>query len=368
MTSDLTPIWGQDNEPDQIPVFLFRTGPREAVVIREGQGGDGWVDLAMDLLGPVADLLPGLKSGGKATGRTFTMDDASLRKWDALTKHGVDGYSYGVLWGGDGKIAGHVKLKENAGPIVRSAPVTIDPMMAAQLALIVSLKHDIERLEVAIAEVGADVKNIVRFLEVEQESNVLAALDTIHSIHSALRRDGQVVQEDWDRVKGLEQILKAVERQVLSEMSTIADTMAFNNVSGAKAAVNSVKAERLEQLKFLLYHDLWAQEEWIEIMLARKAGSGTLRPTDVEHARKAVEEARLRALDMLRTVEALSDPDATIKGTDAIKLLFTRGLVAGWKYEGDIIRDATQLRGEMLQVAANRQALEPGPLAALELA
>jgi len=365
MTSDLTPASGQGRDQDQVPVFIVRTGPRDAVVVREGEGGGSWVDIALEFASPLVEQLPWLKVGGKASARTFTLDPNSLKNWDSLNKHGADGYSYGVFWRGDGKIDSLIKLKESFAPMGMSAPAAFNPMTAALLVLVVSLKSDIERLEGAIAEVGADVKNIVRFLEVEQESDVLAAFDTIHRIHAVLHRDGVVSQEDWDRVSGLEQILKKVERQVLSQMSTIADTMDFDAVQGAKRATKAVTAERLEQLKFLLQYDLWALEEWVEIMLARKAGNGSLRLLEVEDARNAVESTRSRAVEMLRNIENHSGPDAVIRGTGPLKLLFTKGLGLGWYDEGKIIGKGMDLRAQMLKVAVERSALEPAPLATI---
>lgn len=358
MKSDKSPALHSADDIDEIPVFIIRTPQREVVAVRQSEEDDFWVGLALDLVGTLMELFPGHQPDGKWSARMFSLDDASLAKWDRLARRGKDGYSYGVMWGEDGKIASHLKLKEMTNFSASSATLPFNPLAAAQIVLLVSLKSDIARLEVALDGITADVKNIVRFLEVEQESNVLAALETINGIHTSMRRSGRVAQEDWDRVASLEQILKAVERQVLSEMSEIADAMTFDTIPQAKKAMKSVTAERLEQLKFLLFYNLLAQEQWIELMITRKRETGSLQDFDIEQAGSGVIKTRERALNLLRKVEHSSHPDAALKGTRPFKMLYTKGLLVGWQYERIVIRNARDLRRVMLQVATDRQAIE----------
>lgn len=358
MKSDQSPALHSADDIDEIPVFIIRTSQREVVAVRQSEEDDSWVGLALDLVGTLMELIPGGQPDGKWSARMFSLDDTSLAKWDTLARRGKDGYSYGVMRGEDGKIASHLKLKEMTNFSASSATLPFNPLAAAQIVLLVSLKSDIARLEVALAGITADVKNIVRFLEVEQESNVLAALETISGIHTSMRRTGRVAQEDWDRVASLEQILKAVERQVLSEMSEIADAMTFDTLPQAQKAMKSVTAERLEQLKFLLFYNLLAQEQWIELMITRKRETGSLQDFDIEQAGSGVIKTRERALKLLRKVEHSSHPDAALKGTHPFKMLYTKGLLVGWQYERVIIRNARDLRGVMLQVAMDRQAIE----------
>jgi hypothetical protein len=59
-----------------------------------------------------------------------------------------------------------------------------------------------------VEQAADDVKSIVEFLQLEQEAEVLAAVETIDECYARYRQGSAVGSVDWDRLAGFEQVLK----------------------------------------------------------------------------------------------------------------------------------------------------------------
>ena len=341
--------------PNEVPVLLMRSDEDKLVALTVEEAGSGWRPILGEVGAAAAGLLTARRSKGVSgvSGRIFNMRQEDLEAWDNLIRRGKDGYAYATLWRENGQISRQAMIKELPA---KGVPAALDPLAIATLAATVQIQASIEQLREAVANVGEDVKEVLEFLHTEQEADVLAALDTIHGVYLTYAQTGQVGTVDWDRVSGLEHILKKHHRQVLNELDSIRVRMEFNCISKAAKSMQ-VKEARVRRLIALEYHLLWAMGEWTEVMLVAKTQRNELTPKEASNSTVALDKSQAQARAAVRAVH---EADAgKVQGRAILEQLRTDGLVFGARKDNQVRNHAIENREEVREVTKDTAALEP---------
>ena len=331
-------------------VMLFLRSGTNLTAVSSGPAGSGWTQLDLRLLPALADQLRNL-GYNRASVRAFAMRPQDLRIWDQGVHHGSDGWAYGTVWGSDTKIDAQVQIKE-----LHQAPVAIDPMAVFTAVAVARLQAQVEALTDLVEDVGADVKSILRFLHVEQDSQVRTAIGTIAEVHVGSQAAGRVSRHDWDRVAGLEQVLLSQHRALVSELSTDAETLQFGTLEQAKnaARIDCADLDRRLALDLLL---LRAMAQWNEVMLAAKAQSGELRDGEAQQVTQRFTD---HLEDTHAVINELSRTGGRIEPRPWWRALVTEGIVGRRKHEQ--LREAKALEVvEAVHKVAERYGAVPDP-------
>jgi hypothetical protein len=359
---------GEMEMSNAVPVLLVRCDEDKVIAVTTEEPGSGWLPILGDVAAAVVGVLTsrGTKGGGAVQGRAFTMRPADLRAWDSMLKHGRDGYAYATLWGDNGKIARQAMIQELPSQTTKvGTSIPLDPVALATLASTIQLQASIDKLHTAVVAVGEDVKEILEFLHMEQEADVLAALDTVHHVYTAYAETGEVGSIDWDRVAGLEHVLKKHHRQVLGELDTIRARMEFDSIGKAEKSLK-VKKARVRRLIALEYHLLWALNEWTALMLVAKTQRHELTAKDASRAWSVVDDYRAHARKAVQAVHTADGGE--VRGRDWWDKLFSNGLVIG-SYKDDGVRDdAIENREKVRGATKDTQHLAAAPTPRLILA
>jgi hypothetical protein len=350
----------RSNDSDRrVPVLLIRTGPTEITAVTPGSPPQGWHEITGAAIVGVASWLKGVVGGTETrttAGRVFTMRPEDLPAWDRLTKHGGE-YAYGTLWGPDGKIAKNVAIREAGSAPGFSQTLPFDAVAVASAVAAAQLQASIQRLTDLVEQVAQDLRAVLHFLRLEQESEVLAAVETIDDLYRRYKDELAIGSVDWDRIAGLEQILKRQHRQIVGELAEIERQMRFTSIESAKHALG-VGAERVQNLLTLEWFLLRAWARWAELMLAAKSVRGELTLAAVREARSLVDGY----LHGARTaVEGISLAEGEIRGRGVLEMLFSNGLVWGSHVDDGIRREALDRR-EKIRIMA--QAYKKVPMEA----
>lgn len=114
----------------------------------------------------------------------------------------------------------------------------MDPAAVATAIAAAQTQADIQRLTALVEQVAFDVEAILQFLHLGQEAKILAATDTINQIYARYRDELRIESTDWERLAGLEQVLKTQHRQIIGELEKVAKDLKFRTVDQAKAAAH----------------------------------------------------------------------------------------------------------------------------------
>ena len=352
---------GDITMPDEVPVLLVRSDDDKVVAVTTDERDSGWRPIVGSVSAAVGAALANRSpTGGSAlSGRVFTMRPADLKVWDSLVKHGHDGYAYATLWSDKGKIARQAMIQELPSQAAKAGTsIPFDPVALATLASTVQLQASIEKFHAAVVAVGEDVKEILEFLHMEQEADVLAALDTIHDVYLAYAETGDVGSIDWDRVARLEHVLKRQHRQVLGEFDTIRASMEFISIAEAEQSL-TVKKARVRRLIALEYHLLWALNEWSALMLVAKGQRQELTAKDASRAWSVVDDYRAQARAAVKAIHKADGGE--VHGRDWWDQLFGNGLVIGSFKDKEIRKDAIENRDEVRSVTKKTKHLSTPP-------
>lgn len=346
-------------EPER--VLLIRTSARHVAAISPGEAGKGWIPLLGTMLDAVAPHLSTADGAPAQTARVrlFAMRPEDLKAWDTLRRHGSDGYCLGSLWGKK-SIVKNVQIKEvplsAQGAGVRPP---IDPVAIATAVAGAQIRAEVQQLADLVERVAFNVEAILDFLHLGQEADILAAIETIDQIYARYRDELGITSIDWDRLAGLEQVLKSQHRRIIGELDKVAEMLRFTEFAEAKAAAH-IDTERVEKLIHLEWYLLCALNKWGEMVLAAKAGRG-------ENSVAAAEEIRRLREDYLQDARAvlhkIKRADSDMAGRSLLKRLFTQGLPLGWWRDNDVKRAAVARRTAVCQLPAVRRRL-PAPFAA----
>lgn len=340
---------------------MLRTGNQELAAISAGEPGEGWSPLAGAAFNAVAShLFTADGAPAKAAGiRYFTMRPQDLNAWDTLQRRGTGGYSYGFLLDDKG-FAKNVQIKEVSHPKqMAGARPSFDPLAAATAIAVAQIQADIQRLTALVEQVAFNVKAILEFLHLGQEAEILAATETIDQIYARYCDELNIPSTDWDRLAGLEQVLKTQHRQIIGELDKVAKNLKFSTVDQAKTAAQ-IDAGRVEKLIHLEWYLLCSLNKWGELMLATKAGRGEHNLAAATEVRRLGEEY----LDDARTVlREIRKADSDMAGRGIWERLFSHGLLFGWLKDNSVESDAIARRREVCQLTALRKRL-PAPIAA----
>lgn len=330
-------VWGF---PDRAPVILVRTGRDEVAAFAQG-AQPGWVPLAHDLIAQVGGVFGA--NTADLHGRYFTMPEDQMGAWDAMKHHGDrSGYSYAVGWREDGKIGKLFTVKEVQG--APAACLTLDPLALANTMAIAQLQVSIDRLTELVEAVAADVKTILVFFCTEQQAAILAAVETIDDIYTVVRADGHVTSTDWQRVHGLEQVLKQQHRQVLAEWQHIASALAFRDIHAAKASLE-LAPERVRNLVTLEHYLLRAFHRWTELMLDWRAESGHASAASLATARETATRYSREAIEALQSISAADTED--IRWRTVFEMLIKDGILMGLRHDRETENEAKANRHEI---------------------
>lgn len=343
----------------QAPVILVRTGNDELTAIRTAPGS-GWMPLGQQVVDSVRGLLG--NDSGQAHGRCFQLPVDELDKWDTLRHYDRgDGFSYAVGWGDDGKFEKMFSIKE-VSP--RAMKVPLDPVAVMNAMAIAQMQASINGLTEAVDAIGADVRATLIFLHNQQQAAVLAAVETIDEIHASLGRDRTLGRTDWERISNLEQLLKDQHRQVLAELTKIADALEFRDVAAAKSSLH-VTPERVQHLVTLEYYLLRSFHRWTELMLTWKSQSDEATPSNIVAARDRVTTYTKDACD---NIERIRLTDTAINGRNPWTRLLKDGFVFGALNDRRNTDTATRNRAAIQQAAdVDLTRALPAPRARLEL-
>lgn len=342
---------------DEAPVLLLRTCPDEIIAVGNVPAGPGWLRLAGRAFATVAPLLGAELGDGRQTSvRTFQMRPEDEVAWDTLTQYWTGGYAYGSLAGADGKFARNVAIKEvhppSAGQGVDSrAP--IDPSALVNALALAQVQASIERLSGLIEDVGRDVKDILTFLHLEQEADVLAAVEAIDGAYQSYESLARTSSVDWDVIASLGQVLKKQHRQIIGELDSIGATLRFGSIPQAQRA-RELDPQRVANLATLEYYLLRSLARWTELLLATKARRGELVGDEAMLARRSMEKYFSTARS---TLEGIACADSQIRGRRWWDQLVTHGVVMGAARDDDIKREAIQRREEIQSEISSYQLL-----------
>lgn len=322
--------------PARVPVILVRTAENELLTI-DGHRNPGW----FPLVGPViSNVLGGISSNG-GSGRYFAMPDDQLGLWDSMTRHtSKGGYEYAMGWRPDGKIGKVFSLKEVTADGAAGLP-PLDPIAVATMLAVAQVQASIQILTAQVERVGRDVQSIVKFLHYEQEAEILAAAETIEEVHARLVRGG-ISETDWQRIAGLEQVVKKQYRQVLHELRDIREVLDFRNVPTAKACLE-LDEDRLWALVTLAAHLLVAFDRWTDLMLAHKSLTGEASLDEIEAARQRTSEYLTGAREAVGAV--LSVTGRPFVGRTWHEQLLKDGIVIGRRND-ETTKEKAQLKRE----------------------
>jgi len=279
-----------------------------------------------------------------------------LSAWDALKRLGKDGYSYGTLQSQDGKFAKNVSIKEVSPARAMGQTPGIDPMALANAAALAQIHSAIEHLTERIEDLTDAVEWTNDFLAAWQEGEVLAALDTIVEVHTRYRDTGKVGTVDWARVVNLEHLLKSQHRQILKELTRVADRVRFRSFEEAK------KAGRLDQHRV---SDLLALESYVlrglachgELTLVAKAQSDEL---SLEQVERATKDMRTCVSDAGKVAVKITSARTRMRGRGWFEQLMTQGLLGG-ALRDEAVEDAARAKRREI-----RKVVEPWQLQALD--
>lgn len=338
-------------------VLLLRSGDGEVAAVSAGNPAPGWRPLMDSAL---TALLPHLftedgSPASTASVRYFTMRPQDLNAWDTLRRHGKAGYSYGTLWGETG-ISQNVQFKETAPPRQVASGPPVDPVALATAIAVAQIQADIKRLMSLVEDVALDVKAILHFLQLGQEAEVLAATETIQDIYLRFCSDLSVGFIDWDRLAGLEQVLKTQHRQIVGELESIAVAMAFTTVKEARAAAR-ITPDRFQNLITLDAYVLDSLAKWSEMMLSARASRG-------ENSLAAASETRTQmqnyVADLRTVLGKVNSATSVMSGRGFWEKLFDNGFVVGSRRDAEAQNAAMDRRTELRQLASVHKRL-PGP-------
>ncbi|MGY1659656.1 hypothetical protein ACI78Q_00340 [Geodermatophilus sp. SYSU D00705] len=346
--------------PDR--VLLLRTGDNQLAAVTPGRPTKDWQPLAKAAFEAVATHLFD-RDGAPAQNasvRHFVMRPEDLRAWDTLQRRGQGGYSYGSLWNDTG-IHRNVQIKEVPPPASASGALPpFDPLAVATALAVAQMQADIRRLTALVEQMAQDVKAILQFLRLEQEAEVLAATETIDEVYARYRAEHGIGSTDWDRLAGLEHVLKKQHRQLISELHTVADTLGFTSVDQA-TAVEAIEAERVQNLIHLEWYLLRSLKKWGELMLARKADRRENSLSAAQEVRRLGEQY---VDDAREALQRIKNADSVMAGRSAWARLFsTDGIVLGAYRDGEAASAACARRTQVQALTAVRKRL-PASVAA----
>lgn len=344
------------------PVLLVRTGPTEVTAVQAGRSGHAWLPLAQPATALLAPLL-GAKRGTSVVGRTLTIRPDQIAEWDRLAKHGTDGYVYGMGWTADGKIGRNFQFKETTP--TKSMTQVIDPLAIANAVATAKMNADIQALQELLLTVATDVKSVLHHLRLEEEAELLAAVETIDAVYSRyLAGDGPTAM-DWERISHLEQILKRTHRMVLGEFEHLSELLAFENVDEA-SQVSEGDAARARDLVALELWLLKAITQWADLTLSVRVVRGEWSLASVHEMRSLVDDTVAQAT---RAIEQLHDASAErpVSGRSWWDQLWSDGIVRGDKKDKQIVMVATAERSRVHEYSVATPALEPAEPTVLTL-
>lgn len=307
---------------DAESVLLWRTGG-SVTAVRPGPAKSGWTQVDLRLLPAVArQLFPTGET--QASMRTFAMHPQDLRIWDQGVHHGSEGYSWATVWGADNKIDAQMRIKE-----LQSIPAALDPLTLYTAVAVAQLQAQVEALTELVEGVAEDVKTIIRFLRIEQEADVLAAVGIIIDVQQGSRAAGRVTGHDWSRVATLEHVLLKQHGALLMELAHDADSLNFHSMEQAKAAAK-IDPTSVDRRLGVVAHLLWALAQWYELLLASKSQSGELREGE---AQEIYQRFVGHLEDTNTVVMKLCQAGGHIDLMPWWKALFTEGIVGRRKHE-----------------------------------
>lgn len=347
---------------DRIPVLLVRTGKRQVTVVAPEDDlpvPRGWLSLTSNLAKGILPMLGLSADRNGVAARVFEMKPEDLKYWDKLQKWGTgDGFAYGTMVDGNGKISRNAAFREASRPNLSPAPV--DPIALATAVAVMQIQAQLERLADAIEDVDAKVELVVRHLELEQQSELLAALETIDECHLALERNtidypGEI---DWSRLSALEQVLKKQHRQVVGELNQVAEQLKFQDIAEARKAAR-IRPERVEDLLTLEYYLLRGLSQWNQLMLAAKQAKAELTGEAID----AAESRTAGYIDHARQASrAIETADSKPRSRSAFQKLRKDGLIVGGRNDRNVLESATGTRSKIRDIARAREELSPPKL------
>lgn len=346
----------------QIPVLLVRTGESRLTAIARGEQGSGWAALPLKLVKGLAVAMEttntsaGQTNSERLSARSFTMHPEDIAYWDNMKRYGTGGYSFGTLWGKEGKIAKNVRWQEatpgqftpqagNPSAPLADATAIVNAVALAQVAA--TLEGLTERIE----ELQLDLASVMRLLHLEQEAEALAAVETVADVHEQYRDSGSVGSVNWDRIAEVEQPLQRLHRQIIGELRCVGRLARLTSITEARGFLR-VDVGRVADLLDLEEYVIHALAQWTELYVAAQCE----RDESQSHAAHPSSERLQSRMDEAReAIEALSTANGQLPNRGAWERLRTHGFIGGALKDRKTRRKAMFLRHKVNSVASRHR-------------
>ncbi|MEX1907593.1 hypothetical protein L6241_04690 [Janibacter sp. Y6] len=272
-------------------------------------------------VGPVAFAL--LKSFGLHARKVYELSPESADLLIDARLDTVGSYFRGVLRSDKGQVSHQLQLRE----VEARTFSAIEALTAVQLLVI---QQQLRQIKVSVDAVTRDVRHVVRALEIEQRSQVEAALDTVRRVRAIAGTTGAVDDSDWSRVAHLEQVFKATLLGVENELLLRLNGATFGASPQADAtAMQDVDTARVAALVDLMCVLHSALREWDETYLLYKLTRGEVTDTHLEQVVRDMRSRNDRGVKVLEAVTQTTDRSMSAHPRGMFHRLLTNGLVVG---------------------------------------
>lgn len=200
------------------PVLLVPRPNGDAVVFETAPDEVDRLSWSLPAVQALSQLLG--NPGAPVRGRLFTIrpqDEALLSRLQKVSAG--DGYIRGTLRDETG-FRHQMAFKETDA--VSSSP-SVDPALVVTAAQLASIQQQLGRIEDVLEDVAATVEEIIEALRRDQAARVAGAVDILAEVAATTQRNQRISRSDWDRISGLEQVVRHSLIAVVVEMEGFAE-------------------------------------------------------------------------------------------------------------------------------------------------
>ncbi|ALP50558.1 hypothetical protein P9K31_04935 [Corynebacterium glutamicum] len=256
----------------------------------------------------------------------FEMSADSYEQYKNARLDVIDTYFRGVLRTSKGQASHQVQLREVQQTQI---PTGFSPILAAQMA---AIQVQLDRIEDSLAELATSISEIMQFLEMQQQSEIKAAVKIIREVHDRAKVKNTISDTDWTRISGHELVLQGQLIAVRDELKTRLEDIRFGNTpASARKQMDSMDPARVANL-FQSHRLLTGGlRGWNELYTLRQHQMGELDETDVSDTVKRLKELQDQQEDIEKAIAQVTSPEKEVKPRSRIQRLFTDGMVLGKK-------------------------------------
>lgn len=198
-----------------VPVVLVPRPTGDAVLFDASEPSSETLHRALPLVEMLGRLLD--RPGVPVRGRLFSIRPQDEAVFGQLKKIAAgDGYIRGTLT--DDGLFHHQMAFREVDLTASQAPPAINPMMLAVTAQLAAIQQQLHRIEDTLEGVTVTVEQILEHLHRDQAAQAAINVRTIAEVIATLHRTQRLSEADWDRINGLEQLVRQRLLAVVDEM------------------------------------------------------------------------------------------------------------------------------------------------------